>query len=221
MKVHSISIKAPADGRAPKSLKLFVNKPSMDCSDGETMVADQEIELSAEQLGERLELKFVKFQNVDRLTLFIHANQGAEDSTALSGIKLWGAGLAQTNMSEFKRVNSGVLTLTLTLTLTRTLTFELRHVRRTGRGQRGRGRVIFNRVRRLTWQDGLLHLAAGGCTRNTAGGLGGCHPGSLWGHPRSAACVTRRMLGCRLGCRTDPIVKTIEHCFGGIALFGG
>ena len=104
MKVHSISIKAPADGRAPKSLKLFVNKPSMDCSDGESMVADQEIELSAEQLGERLELKFVKFQNVDRLTLFIHANQGAEDSTALSGIKLWGAGLAQTNMSEFKRV---------------------------------------------------------------------------------------------------------------------
>ena len=61
-------------------------------------MADQEIELSAEQLGERLELKFVKFQNVDRLTLFIHANQGAEDSTALSGIKLWGAGLAQTNM---------------------------------------------------------------------------------------------------------------------------
>ena len=101
VKVHSM---APADGRAPKSLKLFVNKPSMDCSDGESMVADQEIELSAEQLGERLELKFVKFQNVDRLTLFIHANQGAEDSTALSGIKLWGAGLAQTNMSEFKRV---------------------------------------------------------------------------------------------------------------------
>ena len=104
VKVHSMAIKAPADGRAPKSLKLFVNKPSMDCSDGESMVADQEIELSAEQLGERLELKFVKFQNVDRLTLFIHANQGAEDSTALSGIKLWGAGLAQTNMSEFKRV---------------------------------------------------------------------------------------------------------------------
>ena len=68
-------------------------------------VAEQEIELtSAEQLGERLELKFVKFQNVDRLTLFIHANQGAEDSTALSGIKLWGAGLAQTNMADFKRV---------------------------------------------------------------------------------------------------------------------
>jgi hypothetical protein len=38
VKVHSIAIKAPADGRAPKSLKLFVNKPSMDCSDGESMV---------------------------------------------------------------------------------------------------------------------------------------------------------------------------------------
>jgi len=38
VKVHSIAIKAPADGRAPKSLKLFVNKPSMDCSDGESML---------------------------------------------------------------------------------------------------------------------------------------------------------------------------------------
>jgi hypothetical protein len=42
VKVHSIAIKAPADGRAPKSLKLFVNKPSMDCSDGESMVRAHE-----------------------------------------------------------------------------------------------------------------------------------------------------------------------------------
>ena len=64
-----------------------------------------------------------------------------------------------------------------------------------------------------------LYTQHGGRHSGSAGrrlGLGGCHPGSLWGHPRSAACVTRRMLGCR----TDPIVKTIEHCFGGFPRFG-
>ena len=69
-----------------------------------------------------------------------------------------------------------------------------------------------------TWRPGAVHATrraaqrpqrVGGSARH---GLGGCHPGSLWGHPRSAACVTRRMLGCR----TDPIVKTIEHFWGGI-----
>ena len=68
-----------------------------------------------------------------------------------------------------------------------------------------------------TWRG--LYTQHGGRHSGSAGrrlGLGGCHPGSLWGRPRSAACVTRRMFGCR----TDPIVKTIEHCFGGIPLFG-
>lgn len=105
VKVHSISISAPADGRAPKGLKLFVNKTTMDFSDAEGSAAEQEFELSEEQLGQRIELKFVKFQNVDRLTLFVSSNMGDEDVTALSGIKLWGTGLAQTNMAEFKRVS--------------------------------------------------------------------------------------------------------------------
>ena len=46
----------------------------------------------------------VKFQNVDKLTLYISSNQGDEESTALSGIKLWGTGLTSTNMKDFKRV---------------------------------------------------------------------------------------------------------------------
>jgi len=46
----------------------------------------------------------VKFQNVDKLTIFVGSNQDDEDSTALSGLKLWGAPIGQTNMAEFKRV---------------------------------------------------------------------------------------------------------------------
>ena len=57
MKVHSLSITAPEGGRAPKGLKLFVNKTSMDFSDAEDAAAEQELEMSPEQIGERIELK--------------------------------------------------------------------------------------------------------------------------------------------------------------------
>ena len=63
-----------------------------------------QFELEPAQLGERLELKFVKFQGVETLAIFIPSNQADEESTALSSIRLWGTGVATTNMSEFKRV---------------------------------------------------------------------------------------------------------------------
>lgn len=104
VKVHSLSFDGPADGRAPKSVRLFANRDSLGFEDVESMRADDEIEIEAEQLGSRLEIKFVKFQNVERLALFVHANQGDEDTSALSCLKLWGASVATTNMSDFKRV---------------------------------------------------------------------------------------------------------------------
>jgi len=104
VKIHSLQIDAPADGRAPKTVKLFANKANLDFSDVESMAADQTFEFTPETFGQRLELKFVKFQNVDRLTVFFADNQGDEEATAISGVRLWGASLAGTNMSDFKRV---------------------------------------------------------------------------------------------------------------------
>ena len=105
VKIHSFSLNAPdGDPRAPKQVKFFANKTSMNFDDAESGAAEQELELTAEQLGRRIELRFVKFQNVNQLSIFIGSNQGDEESTVLSGIKLWGAPLATTNMSKFKRV---------------------------------------------------------------------------------------------------------------------
>jgi len=104
VKLQSISISGPGDGRAPKAVKLFANRSNLNFDDVETMNAEQELELTPEMLGERTELKFVKFQNVERLTIFISANQGDEESTALSELRLWGTSVATTDMSAFKRV---------------------------------------------------------------------------------------------------------------------
>ena len=103
VKLHSISVAGPG-GRAPKEIKLFANKSNLGFDDVEGMPADQTLELAPEQLGERTELKFVKFQNVDFLTIFIASNQDDEESTALSSLVLYGTTVATTNMGEFKRV---------------------------------------------------------------------------------------------------------------------
>lgn len=103
-KIHSIEVNGPDDGRAPRTVKLFANRIGLDFADAESMEAEQTLELEPEALGQRLDLRFVKFQSVDRLTVFIGDNQGETESTALSALRFWGAPLASTNMGEFKRV---------------------------------------------------------------------------------------------------------------------
>ena len=104
VKLHSIAVSGPEDGRAPKKIRLFANRTNLGFDDVESMPAEDELELEPSQLGERTDVKFVKFQGVERLTVFVESNQGDEDSSALSCLKLWGAPVATTNMGEFKRV---------------------------------------------------------------------------------------------------------------------
>jgi len=104
MKIHSLALVGPEDGRAPKSIRLFVNRTQIGFEDAENVPAEQELDFEPSQLGERIELKFVKFQSVDRLTVFVSGNQGDEESTAVSGLRFWGTTVATTKMGDFKRV---------------------------------------------------------------------------------------------------------------------
>jgi hypothetical protein len=66
--------------------------------------ATQTIELTPEDLRDGAEpmlLKFVKFQRVSSITIFVEENDGGEVS-ALGGLQLYGKGVATTNMAEFK-----------------------------------------------------------------------------------------------------------------------
>merc|ERR1719152_229602 len=63
VKLQSILIAGP-EGRAPAKVKLFANRQNLGFDDVEDMRADDELELKPEQLGERVDIKFVKFQSV-------------------------------------------------------------------------------------------------------------------------------------------------------------
>jgi len=101
-------MRGPAGGTAPKSVKLFVNLPkTLDFDRATATEAVQTLEFTekiAEEGGELMPLRFVKFQNVQTLQLFIENNQGGDEVTVLKGLAIYGSPLTSTNMQEFKRV---------------------------------------------------------------------------------------------------------------------
>lgn len=66
----------------------------------------QEIDLTAAQLaGEPIALKFVKFQSVTVLTIFVESNQGDEEATKISKIALAGFEGDTFNVKDIKKVD--------------------------------------------------------------------------------------------------------------------
>lgn len=107
IKLHSIKIKASQE-YGPKTLKFFLNQPSsVDFDKAESAEAVQQLELQQEDLNEEakpVQLKYVKFQNVNSLTIFVKDNQTGKDTTRITQIILIGSPVAATNMSDFKRI---------------------------------------------------------------------------------------------------------------------
>mmetsp|Transcript_7805 Transcript_7805/g.18125 ORF Transcript_7805/g.18125 Transcript_7805/m.18125 type:complete len:172 (+) Transcript_7805:26-541(+) len=105
VRVHSIALKAPSDGRAPAVVKIFTNTLHMDFDNATEQPATQVLELTPEQCeGKPIELKFVKFQNVTHMTFFVETNQGGEETSAIQKLAIFGEPFAGTNMNELKKV---------------------------------------------------------------------------------------------------------------------
>ncbi|ETV76736.1 hypothetical protein H257_09203 [Aphanomyces astaci] len=103
VKIHSISLKAPKDDSAPSVVKLFVNRNNLGFSDVTDIEPTQKLDWTQDQLqsGTPVELRFVKFQRVTSLTIFVEENHGGEIS-ALSSLKLFGESIQGTNMNDLK-----------------------------------------------------------------------------------------------------------------------
>lgn len=107
IKLASIKIKAPEE-HGPKTLKFFINQPrSLDFDKAESSEPIQQLELKPQDLvddASPVQLKFVKFQNVNSLTIFVKDNQTGQDTTRITQLLLIGSPVATTNMDEFKRI---------------------------------------------------------------------------------------------------------------------
>jgi len=106
VKIHSMKISGPVD-KGPKNVKLFINQPTtIDFDSAESMECVQKFQLTTEQLTDTspMALRFVKFQNVHNITVFIKDNQDDTETTQIDHLAFYGSPVAATNMGEFKRV---------------------------------------------------------------------------------------------------------------------
>lgn len=107
IKLHSLKIKADKE-YGPKTIKIFVNQTkSLDFDQADSCEPVQVLELKQEDLDDKaspVELKYVRFQNVNSFTIFVKDNQTGKETTRISQIIPIGSAVASTNMSEFKRI---------------------------------------------------------------------------------------------------------------------
>uniref|UniRef100_A0AC34Q057 Thioredoxin-like protein 1 n=1 Tax=Panagrolaimus sp. JU765 TaxID=591449 RepID=A0AC34Q057_9BILA len=102
VKIHSIKIKGPAK-QAPKKVKIFANVVgTLDFDKAQNSEPIQTLDFDEAEI---INLRFVKFQNVKNIQLFVENNKGGGEQTVIDEIKLYGQPVEQsTNMSEFTRV---------------------------------------------------------------------------------------------------------------------
>ncbi|KAG5244986.1 PITH domain-containing protein [Salix suchowensis] len=104
IKLHSIAIKGPEED-GPKTVKLFSNKEHMGFSNVNDYPPSDTVVLSPDTLkGKPVVLKYVKFQNVRSLAIFIEDNQSESEITKVQKISLFGTTVETTDMKSLKKI---------------------------------------------------------------------------------------------------------------------
>ncbi|KAG8460413.1 hypothetical protein KFE25_011904 [Diacronema lutheri] len=88
-----LRIEAPP-GTAPASIRLFANKLGLDFDSAKSEAPTQELALGEADVAagaKPIELRFVLFQMVSSLTLFVGANQSGGEETVIQRLQLLGA----------------------------------------------------------------------------------------------------------------------------------
>lgn len=132
VKLNSLVIKSSeTEGKGPKRIRLFKNTPSIGFGEAENAPAIQEFDLTEKDLeGEALTLRstsfcsalhathrsahsnqhvfamycrFVKFQSLTCLSIFVASNQGDEDNTRVHKIAIFGQSGETMNVADIKK----------------------------------------------------------------------------------------------------------------------
>jgi len=98
-----------AEESGPKHVKIYVNAPNMSFHDTDTQTATDDVVLHNAELDGNTEkkVKFVKYQKVHSVTIFIASNQGNTDVTVLNGIEFIGSTVDGMDVNAIKKVGEG------------------------------------------------------------------------------------------------------------------
>ncbi|KAG0358563.1 Thioredoxin-like protein 1 [Podila minutissima] len=106
IKLHSIKIVPKDIAHAPKTVKVYVNKLTLGFDETDSVEETQTIVLSEKDYEGNglIPLRFVKFQNVNSVILFVEDNLGEEETTQIKQLIFVGSPLDSTDMSALKKV---------------------------------------------------------------------------------------------------------------------
>lgn len=93
VKISALQFECADADAAPAKVRLFVNKIGLDFDSAKSEAATQEIELAPAKVrpgASPVELRFVLFQNVSTLTIFIPSNQADGEETKLGKLVVLG-----------------------------------------------------------------------------------------------------------------------------------
>ncbi|TPX44711.1 thiopurine S-methyltransferase [Chytriomyces confervae] len=110
VKLHSLIISGPKD-KAPKSIKTYINRATtLSFEEGDSIEPIEVLDLSAVYTAEgdlvsaTVPLRFVKYQSVSSITLFVGQNLGGEETTVINKLALFGSPVEVTkNLAELKK----------------------------------------------------------------------------------------------------------------------
>eukprot|EP01059_Diplonema_ambulator_P004616 TRINITY_DN14338_c1_g4_i1.p1 TRINITY_DN14338_c1_g4~~TRINITY_DN14338_c1_g4_i1.p1 ORF type:complete len:172 (+),score=27.41 TRINITY_DN14338_c1_g4_i1:54-569(+) len=101
-KVYSLEFTAPNDGRKPNNVKIYINAANLSFEDCEGVPPVQEVDLDWTPAGDAQKAvvltRFVKFQSVNSIHLYVTSNTEDSPTTCLSGLTILGAA----NGDQFK-----------------------------------------------------------------------------------------------------------------------
>ncbi|CAE6336344.1 unnamed protein product [Rhizoctonia solani] len=108
VRIRSILIHTTDAPHAPKAIKLAINRPALGFEDVESAtepdMAQVIGELSPDDIANsrRIPLRYVRFQSVGSLHIFVASNQGNEETTRINAIDVFGQPVETTKMSNFR-----------------------------------------------------------------------------------------------------------------------
>lgn len=110
VKLKAVTIRARTeDETAPKVVKIFQGQAAIGFQEADDQEAVQTLDLMGHEIdtGDPIPLRFVKFQNVSTLQMFIQSNFGA-DVTRIEQLEFWGTLTETVDMKAWKPVTNSL-----------------------------------------------------------------------------------------------------------------
>jgi hypothetical protein len=108
VRVSSIAVAAPPGSAAPRTLRLFVDRPSLGFAEAEADPPAQEVVLTPADVaaGTPVPLRAARFGRVNQLAILVADNQGGDEdeATVVASIRLAGSAGETFDVNAIKKV---------------------------------------------------------------------------------------------------------------------